>query len=404
MSKQTHFPGASLYLAGFLLLGAALLPVSAMAQEESSPMATHEKMKTDAALSMEKNQKERTLFDDLGHFFQTKGEDIAKVFMEIKRYQDIDEAAPMPFSTSLLPLASSGVNSNFLRTQVKEAMNQTTREVMAGKKQVQDATSGSDANPAAGSALEFDARVYETMEAVLCSPESVNASDACAKRKDELGIQAGETLADLFTGEKTWSDSTVLDLKLVMQRIVTGPSNKPQLGYATQDGTSYIAGQSSLAKNNLRMSIINDLASRRAPVSTAGAATLGMMLKMQAMSGAGVMSTDADKVCDPKNLEIKENDADNIKSAKFSAASVCAHATRIGNGQLMISPAAISRVMEYDFYTSPNYYEGINSPNLSRTSLMRLQVFNEALQAVQKYNGLKLMQRKIALKAMLSSK
>ena len=308
----------------------------------------------------------------------------------------------MPFYEDFLGVLTDNVLSRFGAIQVRLKTDEIMRETTLGYSTVQSAGSNNDsANPATASARDNDSYLYEKLVTFFCMPGAADAPADCAKTKAAMGLRTGENFIDFFLNDRTWSDKTVLDVMQLARRMFFGATGRLQLGYETQDRENFVSSAEPLARNNLRMAILNDLASRRAPVSSAGRQVLGIMLKILAKSSGTVSTTDIIQACDTKNLVINDSDNATVRASKTINNYVCSHTnTPTGGGPRIISLAAIDKVMQHDIYLSPNFYDEINAGYNNDASLARMEVFIKAQQVAQDYRALRLLQMKTAAVAM----
>jgi len=401
---------SGLILGAFLAIAIQIPTASAQNKDNKSNDLQSSKAIVDSIhnTAAEFDEKRRIVFESLGKSFQESAKNVSKTLYTIKKQQLVKGKEVMPFYYDLRNVISEGVISRFTALQASKKLDQITNETVAGYAKVENISQSSDQNPAAdNTALQWDAFLYQKIQDVFCLPDARRATDDCIKMKAKMGLKPSESFVDFFTGERTWSDASVLDAMLIARRLFGANKGKTQFGYDTLDRTKFVDNQSVTTQNNLRMTILNDLASRRAPTSTATKSILGFMLQIMANSSANVLSVDADKACNTEGLTINKDDAPEVKSAKFINGYVCSYTnTPPAGGARIISQAAIDKVMQRDFYMSPNFYSEINSGAYGEAGLDRMEVFMKAQQVAQDYRALRLLQMKTAAVAvsMINSK
>lgn len=226
----------------------------------------------------------------------------------------------------------------------------------------------------------------------------MNAPAAC--RSSNPSTHSSENFVDMFLGERTWGDKTIIDALLVARRFFAPAQTRDVMGIFDEE--SFIANRSEMAQANLRMSILNSLAARRAPTSTATNTALGFMFRILANSSPFVMSPDPNVACSAENLTYSQDDPDELKGIKFMNGYVCSFTSAPvqGTGERYVSQAAIDRIMQHDFYLSSDFYGTINSSSFNEASMDKMEVFMKAQQLAQDYRQLRLLQMKVAATAM----
>ncbi len=377
-------------IATCLCFGVMISCLDAYAQENSN-----EKVLSNAAVMKAVNlisEKEITtkelIQQNLNNKIKKVQQDLKSAQSEINRSSAFDNSAPGPLDFIMSGLKAEGVISSFSADQIDKKLKEVISNSASGHKEVENVGSGSNVNPYAGTAVMADTFLWKRFQALFCIPNSASASPECAARKGDSTIRPYENFIDFFVSEKTWPDTTVIDGLVFARRFFVGGLDKSGIGLGVIDGKSFFSQQSSIAKANLKMGVLTDLAARRAPTSTASGTVLELLLTGLMPSGQ-VSSTDYEDVCSNDQLTDVE-------------AYACSFTNKpSGNGApRVISQAAIDKIIQNDYMLSLDFYDKINSSTYSKASMERLNVFMKAQQLAQDYRALRLLQMKTAVLAM----
>lgn len=311
------------------------------------------------------------------------------------------EGRTMPHYDSILTIIQERSLSRLGAAGVNAKLDDVMYSIISGHSAVENAAMDDDENPLASDALRADTKLYEILITTFCDPDSAIAPTSCINRAKQ-GQQSSQSLlsfVDVFLGERTWSDKSVLDTLLLARRFFAGSAIYDVMGNMSEE--LFITNRGQIAQANLRMSILNDLAARRAPTSTASGSVLNFMFRIMADASPLVASVNPDKACSVDGLTVREADSDIIKAGKFFNGYLCSYVTPPTAGSnSIISQAAIDRIMQHDFYMSSRFYNDINSIDYNKTSMERMEVFMKAQQLAQDYRQLHLLKMKVAATAM----
>jgi hypothetical protein len=238
--------------------------------------------------------------------------------------------------------------------------------------------------------LPATANLYETHVNLFCLPGARNAPSGCGSLRRAAGIKSGETFIDFMVGEKTWQRAYVLDAMKSARAYFGFISDTAHLDDLRVNRDEFVRRQAKLARNNLRLSMMNYLAARRAP--TSGAAAMAQMLVMANVTDtAQTDSLNINAMC--------AKDEDKQTPFEKTACSYTSDPSSPG-GERIISQAAIDRVTQYDLYFSPRFFQIVRDPQNAGTGpLNKIQVVLKAQQLAQDYQHLRMLQMKVAATA-----
>lgn len=343
----------------------------------------------------------RELFKFFGEEFNAISENVGRAVFYVRAAKLADTKKKMPFYYEMQGMFNDGVASRLTSTQAFKALNDTVLKTISGHAHVDNAqTGGGTKNAASGSAVQLDAFIFAKMQQMFCIPQAVDATPECAARAKDPNLNPAENFIDFFLSEKTWSSAAVIDAMLVARRLFSNNEDKVQFGYDTSRD-KFVNNQAYIAQDNMRMTILNHLAARRAPTSDATQSVLSFMFQTLAASTGMVATVNPDEACKSEWMTPKDGDSDDLKAVKFMNSYVCSYTSQpLEGGKRIISQAAIDKIMQHDFYLSPTFYGNINASYNNQYSIEKMEVFMKAQQVVQDYQALRLLQMKTAALAM----
>jgi hypothetical protein len=235
------------------------------------------------------------------------------------------------------------------------------------------------------------ATLFKDYNDLFCIKTSPNVdSKACGAAAQDYGITSPETFVDFILGEKTWPNKAVLETMQLARAFYGYIPDTFNIDTVRNSPKDFITEQSKIAQSNMKMAIINYLASRRGPTSSATTTVLQSLarnfLPQQAVSGL-----DYSTFC--------------TKDKKTPAEEyICSYTNKpdasTGDSEnRIISQAAVDRIAQYDTYLSPTFYSSIQGP-LPAGALDKMEVFIKAQQLTQDYRELRMLQLKTAATAM----
>jgi hypothetical protein len=359
-----------------------------------APMARAEEDEVDSlavvkALDMNADQeimKKEIIQDRLNKKIDEVANDLKRAAIELKKSKMMDDNSPGPLDFMLSSLKSENVTSEFSVTQIDKKLKEIISASASGHKNVENVIGSGSTNPYSGTAIQADNYLWQRFDKLFCNPYSANATEECAAKKGS-GAPATENFIDFFVSDKTWGDASVIDALVFARRFFVGNLDRSGMGTGIGDGKTFFAKQSTLAQANLKMGVLTDLASRRAPTSMSSETVLGVLLKILAPSGE-ISSLSYEDVCSQTQLTAME-------------AYACSFTNKPQDGApRIISQASIDKIMQYDFMLSSDFYNNINSSAYSSKSVERVEAFLKAQQVAQDYRALRLLQMKTATTAM----
>jgi hypothetical protein len=285
-------------------------------------------------------------------------------------------------------IATERVKSQTLASQIRYQMVEDANKSFSGNDEIEDGNSqGSTDNPFSDISVANKAKLQKIFNKYFCNPQSKNASADCQASKV---TPSKENFVDFFVGTGTWADKTVLDVLTLARGFYAGMSDKVMLGQGSYDPSTFFSNLGGIARANLRMSIINDLAAQRAPSSEATAPAEYALLKVLVPSGE-VTSLNYQTAC---------SDSNQRTMAAYYACSMTAPPLSDKGDSRLISQTALNRILQFDYMLSSDFYRQINSPALSATGgVDKVAVYLKAQQLAQEYRALRLLQMKVAATA-----
>lgn len=379
------------------LMGSAGMAHAQSTAEGENPFDTHAITSAINASTTKIIDEKRVIFDYFGQRIGTAMQAVSQTLLVLFRWENTTNKDVMPYYDSLLNVITERVLSRVGAGGVNAKLDQVMQDMVAGHTTVENISAGSSENPYAEADQLAETKLYEILTTTFCDPDSTISTTACQNSKAE--VKSNQNFVDMFLGERTWTDKTVLDALLLARRFFAPSSSRDVMGVFNEQG--FIANRSAIAQSNLRMSILNELAARRAPTSIATNSVLRFMFNIFANATPFVATVDPAKACSADALVIKDGDADDVRANKFLNGYVCSYTnTPSGGSERIISQAAIDRIMQYDFYMSADFYGRINSADYNNASLDRMNVFMKTQQLAQDYRQLRLLQMKVAGVAM----
>lgn len=297
----------------------------------------------------------------------------------------------MPFYEMINGLTAERVFSSFTAREVETQIENIRREAFAGKLTVQNSDSTSDVNPmSATTTIAMDAIIAKKLDTIFCIPGSKLATEECAGGQIGAGAE-NNNFVDMFLGTGTWPGQTILDSLLLTRRFFSSAFSRVDINQSAANPATFMTNQRRITRDNIRLAIFDDLASRRAPTSNATYHALQMLLFMLAPSNQ-ITSQDYRRIC-------ANPDANPIE--KYICTLTGEPMGGDAGGQRAISQAALDKIMQYDLMLSNNFYSEIQSPAYQASgSIEKMEVFLKAQQVTQDYRQLRLLQMKVATTAM----
>lgn len=316
-------------------------------------------------------------------------ENDAAIVMEKLRYRDTLADMPEYFRTKAImdERALSGV----LTEDTRRTLDEVNYKVLQGYRTIPNVGLFEKENPYLGSRLSAVSKLYELHVKLFCNPEGMtNPPPGCGGDRVRAGVQENENFVDFLLGERTWPKNVVLDTMQLARGYFFDIGERFSMAGLKGGQAGLLSWQKSTALNSLRMSMLNSLAARRAPTSSATEEVLEVMLRNFAVDSK-VSGMNYESICSkaaPGNyLEAYVCNMTNIPSK--------ANAPRI------MGQASIDRIMQHDFYLSPIFYNAIvNSTTDPSVSLKRMKVFMRAQQLSQDYYFLRMLQMQTAASAL----
>lgn len=346
-------------------------------------------------------QSYKTIMQSLGEHIRDQ---ITKVRRDITASANRTKAnglSPLPLDENFADVLTDRIIGRFSMLNVSLKLDEIVYQSNFGYGNIENIeASGGKENSGTTNTIRTDSYLRDKYNSIFCMPDSKNANAECASRKVDEVARPNENFIDFFISDRTWTDEKVLDAMLLARRFFGGSIDRVALGQQGQlDFGNYMTYQKRATQSNLRMSVLNDLASQRAPSSRSGDNMLRAMFSMLSPNGEAP-SVDPEYMCGPKGPLSGKADTAEAKQAQNIAAYVCSMGAKANDGTRIISQAALDRIMQHDMYLSGDFYERINSREYNGLSMDKMQVFMKAQQIAQDYRQLKLLQMKTALVAM----
>lgn len=314
-----------------------------------------------------------------------------KVAISTKEYlEDMDKQSPFFLDNLVLGLLTERVSSEQLNHQSFRQLLDTTNQTYLGYTTLVNGTSNASGTSLSATYLYNEASLAQTLDNLFCIPLSRFASADCQAKKDTIKPPY-ENFVDYFTSVRTWTDQKIFDVLMLDRRFFGSVPDKTTIESDVLDGATIIASQATIARDNLRLSIINEIAARRAPTSAASGDALKIMLSILVPTG-DVTSTNYTIAC-----------ADNMPKTppvQYVCGLVLSQASN-GVTKGFISQAAIDRILDFDYMLSTELYDHIYDVDfVSSNSDLKTEVWLKAQQVAQDYRGLRLLQMKTLATAM----
>ena len=294
--------------------------------------------------------------------------------------------------SQLMAVANERALSSILTDQVRLSLDEINYKVLEGYQKVPGVGYFNASNPTVDGPLSNIAQIYQLHVNLFCNPVGLkHPPDGCGKMRAAARIEGNENFVDLFLSERTWPSEAVTDAMQVARSYFLDMKQHFSAEVSTNNPSAMISWQRAAALDTVRMSILDALAARRAPTSTATDKVLGALLTSLAATG-DVSTIDYKNLCTRNKLNMIEAyvcNLTNLPAKDPNDPNAPVSTDRI------ISQAAIDRVMQYDYYMSPLFYNSINSPAINpRGSMERIEVLQLAQQLTQDYYFLRLLQMK----------
>lgn len=298
-----------------------------------------------------------------------------------------------PYMTWALTVARLNQDGQLLTDDLRKSLNDITLQTVLGYREVFSDTFGPNSTDEynegiySKGALVAAARIYDTHVRMFCVPGTKNAPEGCGVARNAAGIRGGETFVDFMVGEKTWQGAYVLEVMKLARAYFGLVTDTTHLEDLRSNRDAFVRRQAELARNNMRLSIINYLAARRAPTSDA-AATAQMMFMSNATDTTQLSDFNIDTLCARENDELSlfEN-------------MLCSYTSKptTSGGERFISQAALDRILQFDIYLTPNFYKSIRDPQYAADGpIDQINVLLKAQQLAQDYQHLRMLQMKVA--------
>lgn len=355
---------------------------------------------TDVVSTLSRTQKQKDLVDDLDNqqLSNTIEEKEAKqqaVLTGLFHDKIKKQNQELSITTFMRGISSMNPGLGLMISQTGLTLSDLHLQSLSGYGKVRGST-----NIFSQTAIRSDAQIRALWDSKFCNSQSQNASKECADKKT---LAVKENFIDFFLAERTWSASTIDDVLIIARRFFGGMPDKAMIGQGATDPASFVANQGALARVMLKMSVIDDLAARRAPAAVVNGEALDVILQILAPSGDITRAYYAEACLKPEDKatppEVYKTPSE-IYACNLTSVSNTLK-DKDGKPKRVVSQAALDKIIQFDLMLSPLFYNQINGSEVSALGGMeRLDVFIKAQQLAQDYRALRLLQMKVATTAM----
>jgi hypothetical protein len=316
----------------------------------------------------------------------------AGITIDAKRLEE--EKGEMPLYYEIWEILSDRVASGLTTLATQYKLDKNTFGSVVGHEKVDNIGSGNDrTNPVLFGANKAYAEYFKVYLDMFCIPEGSNALNLCRDIRNNAKNKRYENFIDFFTSDKTWGEPAVLDaMTLAREFFGSVTSDLDDTAQLKENPSFYMAKQGAIARNNLRMGVINQLASQRAPTSYGTEAVLSLLFNSLGNTGQ-VSSSNYKEAC-------KQNIADMVKDAPLNA-YVCSYTNLAADGQdRVISQAAIDRIMQRDLMMSPFFMQQVQSPDFNAQGpINKMNAYLATVKVAQLYDQLQAIKMQSAVSA-----
>ncbi len=365
--------------------------LSASAITSTVRMASQEKIQSFEAIISRVRNRLRSLAEEINKL------DI--LAFENRRIRGMAIPSLFPWLESVLVLY---VSSDMTAREVKKELNLVNLQTVLGygtvdgSRTIPSAQDGgtTDTGTFSQGVLTGVADMYHAHVRMFCFPEMQNAPAECGTAREAAGLRSNDTVVDIFLSPRTWERRTVIDGVRLAQNYFGIMVDTTHIGDMDVSSADFMSKIRDISRNNLRLAILNDLASRRATTSVATEGIVNKMLEILGIGGV-ISVPDYTIACQRPATEI---------TAEEAYACGLTNKPDTPGGDRIISQAAMDRLLEYDLMISPNLYNEIHSSSFPTEGAMdRLQVSLKARQLAQDYRQLRLLQMKVAAMAVIEN-
>ena len=293
----------------------------------------------------------------------------------------MDGPIPIPELRGVLMENTTGSS---VANEVRKNLVESAANINSGKPTDENSPFKDKVNPTSLIGAARNAQFASLMDQAFCIPDAVGASPECAAKKDQVKGPP-EDFISFAIGDMPWKSTDVVAASRLGHHFLVGSTEKSFINQGSGDPIVMAAQMGGIARENLRSSILNYLAARRAPTSQSASDVIELLLSSLVATGQ-VSSTDASELC--------TQDAAKLTGPEQYA---CSLSTTIG-GEQVVSQGTIDKVLQYDHLLSNEFYTSINKGGTG--SAKRTQVWLKAQQLAQDYRALRLLQMKTAAAAM----
>ncbi len=329
---------------------------------------------------------------------QNSSEEIRKAMIVREKERIRDENGSMPGLSRLISVSQDASRSSILTDEVRKLLNDNNYKVSEGYFDIPNVGSNSTENIQYREYLATTGKAYDLHLRLFCNPAMTNAPAGCGSDRALAGINGDENFVDFMLSERTWPTKTVLDTMQLARLYFFDYGVRPSAKDIRSAPVNLVKWQQQVAGQSVRMSMLNMLAARRAPTSPGTQNVLKVMLESLAVNGQ-VSSVNYKTVCSQPTLTQLEAYVCNYTNIPDpNDPNPLMRTTRI------ISQASMDRILQYDYYLSPNFYATINSPSTPvKGGLDRMEVLMMAQQLSQDYYFLRMLQMKAVASSMNTS-
>lgn len=320
-------------------------------------------------------------WEDLPPALDNLADKIGEAFAQINSFKKRMQSGTMNYNYLMANAAVENAVAAQTAREVEQNMQANVYQSSSGNlKTVNSSQEGSE-NPEIGMGPNIDANYMEIFNKKFCDPDSQNSKEDCEAKP----TGKRENFIDFFLSDRPWQTIDVVDAANIAQRLFGGRIDKIMLDEDGIEPAKLVERQELVTLRNLKMSILNSMAMRRAPVSQATAEVLKTMFSILNPNGGGSVS-------------YKEACIDH-KNATAVDVYVCSHASTMGGTKGLMSESAFEKIFDFDYLMSWDFYSDLNQPGTSLGSIDKLAVVLKARQLAQDYRALRLLQMKTVMAA-----
>jgi Skp family chaperone for outer membrane proteins len=223
-------------------------------------------------------------------------DDVAAANAASQVLSELESSKESPFSSDTTAIAFERSSSSLLTQSLRQKLDILNLQSVLGYSRVENVDSTTDINTYLQGRTNALALLYDTQIDLFCLEESKDSPAGCGNARTDFGVEGAENFIDFFLNDKTWPTRTVTDVMKLARGYFGFIPEKEDLSMIDEGG-EFLAKQMQISKNNLKMSIMNYLASRRAPSSMATGNVLKLLLNGFAKS-LTVSSLNYEDICD----------------------------------------------------------------------------------------------------------